>query len=96
MLKLELADVRIDQTLSFYRTGSILRGTIESGAQLLDVRIEIDSPEPRERLVELVRVAKESCFTHGALARPVDVRSSLTLNGEPVAQADAGPSPQGP
>ena len=96
MLKIELDDVRIDQTLTFFRTGSILRVTIESGARLLEVRVAVDSPEPRERLIELVRVAKESCFTHGALAQPVEVQTTLTVNGDPVDQPAAGPSPHGP
>jgi organic hydroperoxide reductase OsmC/OhrA len=85
MLKVELDDVRVDQTLTFYREGSILAGSIKAGAHRLDAHIAIDSPEPRERLLELIRIAKESCFTHGALANPVDVGTTLTLNGEPQA-----------
>ena len=91
MLKIELEDVRIDQTMPIYRTGSIMRGTIQSGVRVLEVAIEIDSPEPRERLAELVRVAREACFTHGALANPVEIETSLTLNGERY-----GPESQGP
>ena len=33
---------------------------------------------------ELVRVAKESCFTHSALAQPVPVETTLSLNGQAV------------
>ena len=81
MLKLELQDVRIDQRLDIYRTGSIRGGTIKSGARALSLEIDIVSDEPPERIVELVRVARESCFTHGALAEVVPVSASLSLNG---------------
>lgn len=84
MRKVQLDEVRIDQTMTFFREGSIMRGTITSGARLLEVAIEVESPEPEDTVAELVRVAKESCFTHGALAAPVEVRTSLTLNGTPL------------
>lgn len=82
MLKLDLHDVRIDQTLDTYRAGSIRGGTIRTGARELKLEIDIVSNEPPDRIAELVRVAKESCFTHGALAEVVPVTATLRLNGE--------------
>jgi hypothetical protein len=84
MLKLELRDVRLDQSLRYYRTGSILGGTIECGLRAVDVAIEIDSDEPPEKIARLVDVATRSCFTHGALARPVEIATTVRLNGEPL------------
>jgi hypothetical protein len=66
------------------RQGSILQGTIQAGCSGLDVQIDIDSDEPRERILHLVRLAKESCFTHGALVEPVPVFASIALNGVPL------------
>lgn len=84
MLKLDLQDVRIDQALDVYRTGSIRGGTIKSGARGLKLQIDVVSDEPPERILELIRVAKESCFTHGALSEVVPVTATLSLNGEPL------------
>ncbi len=84
MRKVKLDDVRIDQTMTIYRTGSIKGGTITSGVRVLSLSIDVDSPEPPERVAELIRVARESCFTHGALTQPVEIQTSLTLNGEPL------------
>ena len=83
-MKLALRNVRVDQTTRFYRTGSVLGGTIKSGCLGVDVDIEVDSDEPAQRIVELIHVAKASCFTHGAVADPVTVETSLRLNGQPL------------
>ena len=81
MLKIPLDDVRLEQRLTVWREGSLLRGDIATGVRGLDVRVEIDSDAPPERLAELVRLAKASCFTHGALAGVVPVEATVVVNG---------------
>lgn len=83
-MKLAIRNVRLDQTVRFYRAGSILGGTIKSGSLGLDVNIDVDSDEPAERIADLIRVAKASCFTHGTIAEPVTIETSLRLNGQPL------------
>ena len=89
-MKLELKNVRLDQTTRFYRAGSVLAGTIKSGSLGLEVSIDVESDEPTERIAELIRVAKASCFTHGAIAEPVSVEARVRLNGEPLEVGSAG------
>jgi hypothetical protein len=74
----------LEQTLHVTRQGSVLQGSISAGCSGVDVRIEIDSDESPDRVRHLVRLTQESCFTHGALARPVPVTASIILNGAPV------------
>jgi hypothetical protein len=74
--------VRLEQRFSVWRQGSLLRGDIETGVRGVEVRVEVDSQAPRDRLAELVRRAKASCFTHGALALPVPVEATISVNGE--------------
>ena len=71
----------MEQTTRFYRKGAIKPGTIESGCAGLETRIEIDSDEPPERIRQLVRLAQNSCFTHGALRDPVPMEVHVALNG---------------
>jgi uncharacterized OsmC-like protein len=85
MLKLALEDVRIDQTLELYRTGSVRAGTIKSGCREMTLQINVVSPDPPEKIAELIRVAQESCFVHGSLTEVVPV--TTTLNGEPLADS---------
>ena len=83
-MKLALKNVRVDQTIRFYREGSVLGGTIKSGSLGVAVDIDVESDEPAERIAELVRVAKASCFTHGTIAEPVTIETRLRLNGQPL------------
>jgi len=83
-MKLELKQVHIDQVIRFFRKGSILGGTIQSGSLGIEVQVDVESDEPRERIAQLVRVAQESCFTHGAIVNQVPVETNVRLNGQPL------------
>jgi len=83
-MKLELKQVHVEQVMRFFRKGSILGGTIQSGSLGLEVRVDVESDEPRDKIARLVRVAQESCFTHGAIANPVPVQTDVRLNGQPL------------
>ena len=83
-MKLELKQVQVDQVMRFFRRGSILGGTIQSGSLGIEVRIDVESDEPGEKIARLVRVAQESCFTHGAIANPVPVETNVRLKGQPL------------
>ena len=71
-------------TPRFEQTGSILAGTAES--RLLDVEtsLEIVSNAPREKIAELVAVAEKMCFLLDAIREPHEVRSTTSVNGEPL------------
>jgi hypothetical protein len=83
-MKLALKNVRVDQTIRFFREGSVLGGTIKSGSLGVEVAIDVESDEPADRITELIRVAKASCFTHGTIAEPVTIETRLRLNGQPL------------
>ena len=82
-MKLELKQVHVDQVTRFFRKGSI-GGTIQSGSLGIEVRVDVESDEPRDKIARLVRVTQESCFTHGAIANPVPVETDVRLNGQPL------------
>jgi hypothetical protein len=82
MLKIELKQVHVDQVVRFFRKGSILGGTIQSGRHGIEVRVDVESEEPPETIRRLVRIAQESCFTHGALTVPVPVDITVRLNDQ--------------
>jgi uncharacterized OsmC-like protein len=82
LTRIHFRQAGVEQTLRVMRRGSILQGTIQAGCSGLEVRIAIDSDEPPERIQRLVHLARDSCFTHGALVEPVPLTASITLNGE--------------
>ena len=83
-MKVELKHVHVDQVMRFFRKGSILGGTIQSGSLGIEVQVDVESDEPSDKIARLVRVAQESCFTHGAIANPVPVEMDVRLNGQPL------------
>jgi len=83
-MKVELKQVHVDQVVRFFRKGSILAGTIQSGSLGIEVQVDVESDEPKDKIARLVRVAQESCFTHGAIANPVPVETNVRLNGQPL------------
>ena len=84
-MKLALRQVHVDQVIRFFRKGSILGGTIQSGSLGVEVQVDVESDESRDEIARLVRVAQESCFTHGAIANAVPVETNVRLNGQPLA-----------
>jgi hypothetical protein len=84
MLKLALTSMRVDQRTRFFREGSILGGTAKSGAVGVETTVEIASGEPAERIAQLVRMAKASCYTHGAVTEAIPVDTRVLLNGTTI------------
>ena len=66
-------------------TGSVLNDTIQGemvGAQTI---LEVESPDPPEKVARVIRNAERGCFVMQALLRPVSINSSTLLNGKPLA-----------
>jgi len=65
----------------FFLEGSVLRGTVSSGAKSCRTRLRIDSPEPEEVIERIVRLAKQGCFAEQMVQTAVPLTSSYVLNG---------------
>lgn len=72
----------MDVATRFRLEGSVLRGTLEATPLGFETRVKVDADEPTEAVEDLVRLAEESCYVMQSVRRPVDVRSSILLNGE--------------
>lgn len=80
--KLQIDDIRMSVTTRFHIEGSVLADTLQSRPLEFDSRIEVDSPEPPERIARLLRTAENSCYVMQSLRLPVRVNRSFALNGE--------------
>jgi hypothetical protein len=76
-----LKAARCRTELDFYLTGSVKRGDVEAGCTEARTHLEVASDDPVESVAEVVRLAHTGCFLEQMIARPVPVRSTLTLNG---------------
>jgi hypothetical protein len=83
--KLNVKSIRLKQVTRFFMKGSALQGTLRGGALGLETHIEVESSEPPETIRHLIKMGEQTCFTLQSLINPVPVKTSVTLNGEPLA-----------
>ena len=84
MMKLKVKKARCHVELDFQVSGSVLKGTVKGSWQGVSTRLDIDSDEPKEKIVALVRNAKGGCFAEQLIVNPVKLASSITLRGQTV------------
>jgi hypothetical protein len=82
--KLDVKSIRLKQITRLFMKGSALQGTMRGGAIGLESHIEVESSEPPEKIRHLIKMGEQTCFTLQSLINPVPVKTSVTLNGEPL------------
>ena len=82
--KFKLRDPRVKVTARFHEQGSVLKGDKEGACDGFDVSIQIDSDEPREEILGLMRMAQGVCFAVDSITRPLPPTFKNTINGETV------------
>ena len=84
ILKVEIVDIRVHVTTRIHFEASPLAATPQSDALEFDCRVTVASPEPPEKIANLIRLGENTCFVLQSLLTPVKVNSSTTLNGRPL------------
>ena len=82
--KIELRDASMTVNPVFEQTGSIGADTVRSRLVHVETSLHIDSPASREEIAGLVATAERMCFLMDTIREPHEVRSSTSLNGEPL------------
>ncbi len=82
MLKMKVDRVRMRVTARYKVEGSVLNDTVRAEMVAVETRLELDSPEPPEKVARLVRNAENGCFVMQGLLRPVTITSATALNGK--------------
>jgi hypothetical protein len=88
MMKLKVRKSKVRVAFDFMLSGSVLKGTVKSTWKSVTTDLEIDSDEPMEKIVALVKNAKGGCFAENLVTQQVPLKSSITLRGETVAFSD--------
>jgi uncharacterized OsmC-like protein len=86
--RLDVNDIRLEQTARFFMEGSALDGTMHGGGVGLETRVHVESDEPPERIQELIRMGEQTCFCHGSMREPVPSEIRATLNGRELELTD--------
>ncbi len=84
MLKVSVTRMRMHVKASFRLTGSVLNDSIEGEMLGAETTLELESPDPPDRVARVVRNAEQGCFVMQALLRPVPVTGRTLLNRTPL------------
>ena len=68
----------------FHEQGSVLRGDAEGFCDGFDIEIKIDSDEQADKIADLLRLARQMCFTEKALSGNMTTSVYLVLNQQPL------------
>ena len=68
----------------YFLKGSVLKGTVDSGCTGVRTHFEVESDEPKEKVLELIRLAKQGCYAEKMIQAPVPLTSTISLNGEDI------------
>lgn len=82
MMHITVTKARVHVSLRNKTEGSVLQGTVQASCLGVEVRLDLQSDEPPDRVRALLRNAEHGCFTMQALLAPVEVTSNVTLNGQ--------------
>jgi len=86
MLKVTVKGMRMRVTARYQVDGSVLDDTIQGRMLGAETTLEIDSPDPPERVAKVVHNAERGCFVLQALQHPVPVTGRTLLNGVALAE----------
>jgi hypothetical protein len=81
MIKTKIDKAKVFVEARFKSEGSVLRETIEAVGLGFEIRCELQSPEPAEKVAAVVRNAENGCYVMQTILKPTPVERQFTLNG---------------
>jgi hypothetical protein len=83
MLKKTITSAKCRCEFDFMLTGSVIKDTNRAIVKGFRTHLEIESPEPEEVVLKIVRAAKRGCYAEQLIENPVPIVSTYVLNGKP-------------
>lgn len=83
MLKKTISRARCRCEFDFMLTGSVIQDTNRAVVKGFRTHLEIESPEPEETVLKIVRAAKRGCYAEQLIEHAVPISSTYVLNGRP-------------
>ena len=85
MKNLAITSAKVHVEMDYYLTGSVLKGTVESGCSEVRTHFDVESAESAESIREIIRLAKRGCFVENMIQTAVPLKSSFRFNGSDIA-----------
>ncbi len=84
MTKTPFTKAKCRVEFDYFLKGSVLKGTVNSGCTAMRTHFDVESGEPREKVLNLIRLAKQGCYAEKMVEAPVPVTGTINLNGEAI------------
>ncbi len=68
----------------YFLKGSVLKRTVDSGCTAVRTHFEVESDQPKEKILDLIRLAKQGCYAEKMVQTAVPLTSTIDLNGEMI------------
>jgi organic hydroperoxide reductase OsmC/OhrA len=81
MLKVTVGTMRMRVTARYRVDGSVLNDSVRGQMVGAETTLELESPDPPDRIARVVRNAEHGCFVLQALLNPVPITTTTKLNG---------------
>lgn len=82
MTKTSVSKAKVRVVIHWFLTGSVLKGTVDSGCKSVETHLEVESTDDAEKIAHVIRCAKKGCFAEQMVVRPVPLTSSVLINGK--------------
>ena len=87
MKNLGIKSAKVYVDMDYFLTGSVLKGTVQSGCTEVRTNFEVESDESDEDILNVIQLAKRGCFAENMVQTAVPLKSAYKLNGKEVAVA---------
>ena len=82
--KIKIDSLKLEQRIKFRTNLGHMRDhgyMTEGGCDMVETHVIIDSPEPEEKIIDLLSEAEGGCMAHYALRNPIPWSTRLVYNG---------------
>ena len=84
MREVSILSAKVHIELDYFLTGSVKENSVENGVSLVRSVFEVESPEPKQSITEVIALAKRGCFAESLVTSAVPLDSKIILNGSEV------------
>jgi len=81
-IEFKSADVNVE--FDYFLQGSVIKGTVNNSVTEVRSYFEVDSEETEEKIIEVIKLAKQGCFAESLVRNAIPLVSTCLLNGNEI------------
>ena len=81
-IEIKSADVNVE--LDYFLQGSVIKGTVNNSVTEVRSYFEVDSEETEEKVIGVIKLAKQGCFAESLVRNAIPLVSTCLLNGNEI------------